>query len=511
MAISLPRGSPRLYLSYVAILVVAYLALGPWGLGQVPFLPEGIAAFGHVSGNTRDGGIRSTDQATKLYQKTKLTTVLNHAPGFTVVENLYWRNRSYIFVTDQPWHIPLPLSRIANEHVFPEHVDPIPHEEVIVYAIRDAPVSPEVKEANQFGRSITFEQAVEMVNEAEELPSPMLINNDDRFVNHFYHWIGETFLGAWRIWSNYAWRTGMALPDFKVVAFCKQWSRTTAPDGTDRGKIWQDHAGANEWFTKRFFPDMVIEDKALWIERAATGKLYRLPLVTIADRSGGHSGPSAGWKPWGDVLRLRVSPDWLVNLRERVLSNYAGPVDISKPSKPKIVYLERQGSGRELVPPDHGALLKQLFKIQNEGLAEVTMETFSSKIPFEDQVAKISTVDYLVSIHGNGLTHTLWMNPGATVFEIQPAECTVTDYSPLAISAGVQHYMVHETSLCVPEECPGRGCKTPNGINSPEIHLNPKVITDQIRLLIKQKSGSGQHADEEEEVAVVPDEVGDIA
>jgi hypothetical protein len=31
----------------------------------------------------------------------------------------------------------------------------------------------------------------------------------------------------------------------------------------------------------------------------------------------------------------------------------------------------------------------------------------------------------LVAVHGNGLTHTLWMSPGGYVFEMQPAGCTV--------------------------------------------------------------------------------------
>jgi protein O-GlcNAc transferase len=114
----------------------------------------------------------------------------------------------------------------------------------------------------------------------------------------------------------------------------------------------------------------------------------------IADRRAGHNGHSSSWKPWGDALRLPVSPDWFTNLRERVLTGYRGPIPLVKTSsKPRILYLERQGSGRELTPEAHEALMASLLELDEEGLADVTIEAFSGKIPFEDQVAKISTVD----------------------------------------------------------------------------------------------------------------------
>jgi protein O-GlcNAc transferase len=67
-----------------------------------------------------------------------------------------------------------------------------------------------------------------------------------------YHWLGETFLGAWRVWSNYAFRTGLTLPSFKTVAFIKAWSREDLPEGISNGFVWDDLPGANKWFTEKF-------------------------------------------------------------------------------------------------------------------------------------------------------------------------------------------------------------------------------------------------------------------
>jgi len=123
--------------------------------------------------------------------------------------------------------------------------------------------------------------------------------------------------------------------------------------------------------------------------RAKTKKVYRISLVVLADRTAGHSGPSAGSKPWGDVLRLPASTDWLVNLRDRVLENYSGRGSLVKRTRPKIIYLERQSTGRSLVEEDHETLMDALYEREKEGLADVQVVTFAGAVPVEDQVATI--------------------------------------------------------------------------------------------------------------------------
>lgn len=236
------------------------------------------------------------------------------------------------------------------------------------------------------------------------------------------------FLGAWRVWSHYAWRTGRTLPVIKTVAFLKMYHKAEAPSGSNAGHFWEDGPGANKWFTEKFLyvhpvdrprhslciysPGVTIESRREWEERDQSGKIFLIPLAVVADRRGGHSGPSNAWKPWGDVLRLPVSPNWLTNLRERVLQGYDGPVSLRRAPKPRILYLERQGSGRSLTDEDHEALIWALLKVEEEGLAEVIVERFGSHIPFEDQVAKISTVDVrllIPSAHGGA---DAWVDSG---------------------------------------------------------------------------------------------------
>lgn len=66
-----------------------------------------------------------------------------------------------------------------------------------------------------------------------------------------YHWIGEMFLGSWRVWSNYAFRSGLTLPEIKVVSFVRTYGRGEEPAGTDNAEVWEDGPGANKWFTEK--------------------------------------------------------------------------------------------------------------------------------------------------------------------------------------------------------------------------------------------------------------------
>ncbi|KAK4687900.1 hypothetical protein P7C73_g2208, partial [Tremellales sp. Uapishka_1] len=480
------RQSTRLFAIYGSLAAALYVLIGPLGLFSLPFLPDGMGSIGH--GNTANFGLRSTDVNTGVVQQLGMTKFLAHQPGFSVIENLYWYNKTYMFLTDQPWAIP-PAEHIAalstdsrkpaNGRVATQ-----------IWAIRNTPLSPEVQEERQVGHSISLQDAEEMFGNAIKLDSPMMINNDDNFVSHFYHWIGETFLGSWRVWSNLAWRTGEVLPNFKTVAFVQQFNKSEAPPGSNGGQWWEDTPGANKWYTEKIFPGVKIESQSTWQERADSLQVYHIPLAVLADRRGGHSGPSSAWKPWGDVLRLPVSSDWLTTIRDRILNNYSGPVPLKKGPLPKVLYLSRQDSTRRLVHEDHDKLVLALEKLHKDGVAEVSIEMFGSHMPFEDQVAKISTVDVLLSVHGNGLTHILWMDPGrkAAVFEFQPVYCTITDYSPLAIAAGVQHYMVHDNSFCLPEECGPRTCGKdhPEGINTDTIRVTAHVITDEIRRILSK-------------------------
>ncbi|BEJ12089.1 hypothetical protein CspHIS471_0205490 [Cutaneotrichosporon sp. HIS471] len=398
----------------------------------------------------------------------------------------YWQNDSFYIVTDQPWTIPN-VDHIAIRPT-PKH-DGIPTADkaVRILAIREPGINAFVREENQLGTSILLEDAVELTSSAEDLPSPLLLNYDDIFVCHYYHWIGETFLGAWRIWSHYRYRAGAVLDDFKVVAFLHVYDLDKTPKGLNYDYQWEDHAGANRFFMEKLFPGITIESRTTWEARAASNKLYRMPAVVLANRWAGHRGPSSAWKPWGDVLRMPVHPGYLLNLRQRVLKGYKGPVKLHPTRRPRVKYLTRQETNRRLTGAAHEALIEAMLKLEKEGLVEFSLLHFVDGDSFPDQIAQIASTDFLIAVHGNGLTHSLWMTPGPckAVFELQPKPCSFNDFSPLAIAAGVAHYLVTEDTMCTPLECPDRGCSGhPDGVNRANIVVDPQLISHQIRHII---------------------------
>jgi len=173
-------------------------------------------------------------------------------------------------------------------------------------------------------------------------------------------------------------------------------------------------------------PDAIYETKDKWNERAASGKVYRLTTVVLADRGAGHNGLSSAYKPWGDALRLPVSPGWLTILRDRLLAGYVG--DRRAPDKHVITYLQRQNSGsRRLEDEDHEALWARLQEIGDEGLAEVRMEEFNASVPFEEQVARIARTTVsrntarLRDYSESGVRHLTWFLPRRFWWE-----CTAT-------------------------------------------------------------------------------------
>lgn len=168
---------------------------------------------------------------------------------------------------------------------------------------------------------------------------------------------------------------------------------------------------------------MNIEEKPIWDARAKSNKLYRMELAVIGDRWAGHRGPSAAWKPWGDVLRLPVDQNYLLDLRSRAL----GGQKLQKRKRPRVSYLSRQDTSRRLTDNVHDELISELKQLEDEGLADFDVVIFKDGVSFEHQVKTMAQTDFLVAVHGNGLTHSLWMTPGPckAVFEMQPKLCSI--------------------------------------------------------------------------------------
>jgi Glycosyltransferase 61 len=85
----------------------------------------------------------------------------------------------------------------------------------------------------------------------------------------------------------------------------------------------------------------------------------------------------------------------------------------SSPTKFVACYIDRQNTDRKLPDEHHSWLVETLQSHASVLFLPLHMEEYSAL----EQIQKASRCDLMVGMHGNGLTHSLWMKPGGYVVE----------------------------------------------------------------------------------------------
>ncbi|THV02700.1 hypothetical protein K435DRAFT_775344 [Dendrothele bispora CBS 962.96] len=118
---------------------------------------------------------------------------------------------------------------------------------------------------------------------------------------------------------------------------------------------------------------------------------------------------------------------------------------LTKKSNVVVTYLSRQPSARrKLTPEAHESLVKALEETcQRRGWEFILMEP--EKMGKDEQVRVAARTTILISVHGNGLTHLLWMPPTTSisaVIEIFYPGGFAHDYHWTAKALGMAHFGV---------------------------------------------------------------------
>ncbi|KAJ9119165.1 hypothetical protein QFC22_003657 [Naganishia vaughanmartiniae] len=307
------------------------------------------------------------------------TSFLAHAPGFSVIQNAYWRNETWYFITSKPWSFPDVKLVVTNG---PDHGQNTKTDDSIVRVASLAEAKAEGLELDQ----------------VDTVQGTSLLFND----RIYYHVVGEMFLGAWRAYTSILYGTeDSSTPDpTSTPAATHESLLDRLPEITRLvfahvpAKNLFDHAGLNKWFFSTSFPHAEWEFEPEWQKRANSGKWYRFEHVIIADRKSGHAGGGKG-KPMDLAFELPVPDRWVTDLKDRLLASYTGPVSLDDPghaaSQPVITYISRQTAVfRRLKEEVHEELVAELKELEEEGLAEVQVEEFTDADPKDEQVAKLS-------------------------------------------------------------------------------------------------------------------------
>ncbi len=102
--------------------------------------------------------------------------------------------------------------------------------------------------------------------------------------------------------------------------------------------------------------------------------------------------------------------------------------------KTVVTYVKR--SSRSLAPHIEKELLDKIGNLSHVDLHVVDFASMS----FEQQIKTVANTDVLLGVHGNGLSHALFMSPGSTLIELFPKKSFRAEYKILASLRGLKYF-----------------------------------------------------------------------
>lgn len=238
---------------------------------------------------------------------------------------------------------------------------------------------------------------------------------------HFFHLL-EHLVGLWSFDGN------EHFADMRRIVL--------ATDGLFDASSWPGPNQMNRHLLKALFPNAVVQT---WHEFMQECSSHNGPLVferaVTSDRALTSSHPMCTRinKLLGAALP-HLNKQALDHFAQR-LYTYTNTVP-ARSDQIRITYSKRTGLVRTLADKLERRLITQLSSIPGVLINTVDF----AKISFEEQVRLIGNTDILIGVHGNGLSHTLFLPNHASVIEIFPQNSLLLDYRLFADARGLDYY-----------------------------------------------------------------------
>ena len=374
--------------------------------------------------------------------------------GFNYFENLYYHNGTFLFVTSRPDQLPPnPASYILSSR-----------------KLEGAPGVAIVPARSDRWDVITVE-------EAQQRLGPLVIRKkgltffftdestveNNSFLAHYVHFIGEMFMGGMMVASAAGHRE---LPTRIMYR----------AEPTE----WRDNAGINAWFQQSILPGTAIEEATILSDRSNPSLSFVFNQITVMDRWAAHrDGKNVrAWnKATGDLVDLPVPRDWIRPLRDSVrrMTRAAGcTTERLHPRVPVVLYVNRQNTARRLNSNDADDLAFDLKRLANQALIELHDVQMEELSPIE-QFCLATRADVMLGVHGDGLSHQIWMKPGSAVLEMMNEGGFARDYGLMADLLGHEYHTIHNDHTFVRADWEGVGQN--EGFHSSEIRANSRFIS----------------------------------
>jgi len=165
------------------------------------------------------------------------------------------------------------------------------------------------------------------------------------------------------------------------------------------------------------------------------------------------------------------------------------PLELPMPPKVVVTYISRQGgSRRKLTQESHESLVAALKESANrKGFEFIIME--AEKLTKDEQLRVIGRTNILIGVHGNGLTHLVFMPPTrvSAVIEIFYPGGFAHDYHWTSRALGMPHFGVwNDTFFTHPNE---PGVDYPEGFQENFIPVDGPTVAKLIEDRIDGKIG----------------------
>ncbi|KAL6305818.1 hypothetical protein BKA93DRAFT_776889 [Sparassis latifolia] len=443
------------------------------------------------------------------------TTIVSHAPGWTVFRNLYMSNGTLFVVTNEP-----PMSFPDIQYITSTGRPAEATEESVRARMPTADNMDFITPAQARLRWGSNPDRWERNRVWSVEGNTFLFNDPHQFLDHYYHFCAELLFGAWAFWSG----------AFKAVVDPSSASLTTAPPvqhvifAHADAYGWRDGPGFNSYFMRAVFPSITVEVEEDWEDRidstvspGARARAWHFDNVLLADRSAAFRGEACGsrtqrtaaeavehmrragnltrwwWEPVRRaVLRFAGVDERVMDIGVRAEQTAAAlgktrPQLLAGASAPPlhlgqdvvITYISRQGSKRHLIEGHHEALVTALTEMCRRHGWELNIVQ-AERLSMEQQLELAARTTIMLGVHGNGLTHLIMMpvTPISAVIEIFYPTGFAHDYQWTTHALGMRHFAVwNDTYHTVPDK---PDPNYPEGFQGTQIPVYPPTITQII-------------------------------
>ncbi|KAG8878864.1 hypothetical protein FRB97_002151 [Tulasnella sp. 331] len=426
------------------------------------------------------------------------TKLIRHAPGWTTFENLYMSNGTlYIVTSDRSewpasrYMISFPMIALNN----PENIqarEPTP--KLVSF------ITPREAESRWGDRVLEVKDWT------------FMITDPPQFLQHYYHFVAETFLGFWRMYASMdpsidaQGNTNLPVPGRIMAPYCTEEGgfMKMLVYNTAFGSLgyeiedWHDSERApfNQWFLRGIFPSL--ESARDWKARvsmtsprgATKMKAFRFSNVILSDRSAAFRGEACPGRTDRiateayEVTKSISSRWWWEPIRRSVL-HFSGvekhimdrsamwdgvwrggldvegkeedpeAVDLASNRIPIVVSYIVRTNKRMLRPEDHQGLLAALTHLCTSKGWTFNV-AHAERMTREEQIQMAANTTIMLGVHGNGLTHLVWMpsTPLSTVIEIFYPGGFARDYEWTARALGHRHYGIRNDTYSTYPDTP---------------------------------------------------------